>query len=264
MKTLLAICAVAISCLASPSASAQTSYTYAQVTGFDSLADDTPASFTFRTPADLTITRTGALGNGLTASTNSVTFANTNPAWIAGTRAFYQLAFDEANGAGSTASYGFNFSVPLPASGYLIFVDLDVDEQVRIRAYDAGDNLIPFSSFTFVKQDGNDAGGTPADYVAWTDVTPGTYSGQLANIAYRNPGDNPVVTLQSSVPIKRLVYDFDMDPNASVFNNSIRFNFIDVQQAQAQSIPTLSPWGMAVLFSLLGLSTILILRRRGR
>jgi hypothetical protein len=136
MKVLLSIFSIAIAfffaAIFTSSVYAQTTYTYAQVAGFSSLADNSPGVFQFRTPNDLTITRVGSLGAELTASTNQVIFSGSppesNPAWIVGTRDFYQLAFISDVGS-ATAVYEFTFSTPLSVSDYLVFVDLDFDEQ---------------------------------------------------------------------------------------------------------------------------------------
>jgi hypothetical protein len=84
----------------------------------------------------------------------------------------------------------------------------------------------------------------------------------LANILRLSNGDNPVATLRSAVPIKILRYEFNMDPNGSVEDNSIRFNFASALNTTAQPIPTLTEWGMIILSSLLALGAAVSLRRQ--
>ena len=267
MKVLLSIFSIAIAfffaAIFTSSVYAQTTYTYAKVAGFSSLADNSPGVFQFRTPNDLTITRVGSLGAELTASTNQVIFSGSppesNPAWIVGTRDFYQLAFISDVGS-ATAVYEFTFSTPLSVSDYLVFVDLDFDEQLKIKAYDANNDLIPYASLTFAKENGNEPVETPSNYISWT--AEASYSGVLANILRLSNGDNPVATLRSAVPIKILRYEFNMDPNGSVEKNSIRFNFASALNTTAQPIPTLTEWGMIILSSLLALGAAVSLRRQ--
>jgi hypothetical protein len=120
--------------------------------------------------------------------------------------------------------------------------------------------LIPYASLTFAKKNGNEPFETPSNYISWT--AEASYSGVLANILRLSNGDNPVATLRSAVPIKKLRYEFNMDPNVSVGNNSIRFNFASALNTTAQTIPTLTEWGMIILSSLLALGAAVSLRRQ--
>ena len=206
------------------------SYIYADTTGFDALAEGVPGSFNFRNTGDLRITRTSSLvGSALVPGASTVNFtaggAAPNPAYIAGSRRLYSLV--RQGGGGTTVNYRLNFGVGISPAAFLVFSDFDVyAERVRIRAFDVNGNLIPFSALTFRQQNGQTAGGTTLNYVAFTEV--GGYSGQLANTSLQPNLPNPVVTVQSSVAIAELEYEFDLlvTPVAPVSPaNTVAFNF---------------------------------------
>jgi outer membrane autotransporter protein len=205
-------------------------YIYADTTGFDALVQDVPGSFNFRNTGDLRITRTSSLvGSALVPGASTVNFtaggAAPNPAYIAGSRRLYSLV--RQGGGGTTVNYRLNFGVGISPAAFLVFSDFDVyAERVRIRAFDVNGNLIPFSALTFRQQNGQTAGGTTLNYVAFTEV--GGYSGQLANTSLQPNLPNPVVTVQSSVAIAELEYEFDLlvTPVAPVSPaNTVAFNF---------------------------------------
>ena len=209
----------------------QNGYIYADTTGFDTLGEGVPGSFNFRNTADLRITRTTSLaGSALVPGAGTVNFAAggaaPNPAYIAGSRRLYTIL--RQGGGGTTVNYRLNFGAGISPAAFLVFSDFDVyAERVRIRAFDVNRNLIPFSALTFRQHNGQTAGGATLNYVAFTDVG-GGYSGQLANTSLQPNLPNPVVTVQSSVAIAELEYEFDLlvNPVAPVSpSNTIGFNF---------------------------------------
>lgn len=208
--------------------SSAVTYVYASVTGFSSLPLGTPRSFNLLGSGDLSITRlTSTSGTGISASSSNLTFSAVsplNPAFIAGTRSFYNVLFSNAVSNTGTISYEFNFLGGLTTLSYLIFCDMDFGQEVGIKAYDMNGNLIPYSEFTFSKHNGNDPNGSTLNYIAFTDVNPVDYSGKLSNILQGNL-QNPVVTLRSSVKIRKLIYEFNMNPTGTIIGNSLGFNF---------------------------------------
>jgi outer membrane autotransporter protein len=210
-------------------------YIYADTTGFGGLVQDVPGSFNFRNTGDLLITRTTSLvGSVLDPRASTINFAaggaTPNPAYIAGSRRLFSIA-RQGNG-GTTVNYRLNFGVGISPAAFLVFSDFDVyAEQVRIRALDVNGNLIPFSALTFRQHNGQTVGGQSLNYVAFTDVG-GGFSGQLANTSLGPDQTNPVVTVQSSVAIKELEYEFNLlvDPVLPLSpSNVIGFNFSLIQ-----------------------------------
>lgn len=205
-------------------------YIYADTTGFGALVDGVAGSFNFRNTSDLQITRTTSLAlSALTPGAGTVNFtaggAAPNPAYIAGSRRLFSIL--RQGGGGTTVNYRLNFGAGISPAAYLVFSDLDVyAERVRIRAYDVNRNLIPFGALTFRQHNGQTPGAATLNYVAFTDVG-GGYSGQLANTSLGPNLANPVVTVQSSVAIAELEYEFDLlvSPVAPVSpSNTIGFN----------------------------------------
>ena len=72
---------------------------------------------------------------------------------------FFQVGLNTTNRSPGEASYELSFATPLPTSSYLVFVDLDVQESVSIKAYDASDSLIPYESVSFSRQNGQSSTG---------------------------------------------------------------------------------------------------------
>jgi outer membrane autotransporter protein len=204
-------------------------YIYADTTGFGALADGVAGSFNFRNTSDLQITRTTSLAlSALTPGAGTVNFtaggAAPNPAYIAGSRRLFTIL--RQGGGGTTVNYRLNFGAGISPAAYLVFSDFDVyAERVRIRAYDVNRNLIPFGALTFRQHNGQTPGAATLNYLAFTDVV--GYSGQLANTSLGPNLANPVVTVQSSVAIAELEYEFDLlvTPVAPVSpSNTIGFN----------------------------------------
>jgi hypothetical protein len=205
-------------------------FVYASPTGFSSLNSGTSVSFGL---GDLSVMATRlssfSANNGLTLGSEVLTFPSTNPAnppWIAGARDMFRLRFDDGDGSkvDGTVTVQYSFSSPLPTTSYLVFADFDVKETLKVQAYDATDTLIPFGSLSFARENGRQIGGDSLSLPTWS--SEGGYSGV---IAYGNnpisSWSDPVVTLQSSVAISRLVYESDNDPYDTVAHNDIYFNF---------------------------------------
>lgn len=214
-------------------------YFYANTTGFGALTTNSPANFSM-TGNTLTITRLTNLSADMTQTTASLTFSATSPAnpdWVAGNRDFYQVALDTTTTSPGTVTYEFAFATALPTSSYLVFADFDVQEQVAIRAYDGTNTLIPFANTTFSKQNGNQVGGSSAPT---TYSSLGGYTGVIADTG--NSGlDNPVVSLNATVPIQRVVYEFNLNPNlVSGLTNSLRFNFAVVPEPSTYVLGSIS------------------------
>jgi hypothetical protein len=208
---------------------AQTEYFYADTDAFSDLTTGVPIAFALSAGSTqfntLTITRPASLSPDMSESDPQLTFSATdpvNPDRVAGSRKFFQVGLDTTTGSAGEASYELSFATPLPISSYLVFVEFQLQKKiVKAKAFDASDTLIPFGSITFSKQNGQDPNGTTA---------PGTfteedgYTGVLSTDSNSNLG-NPVMSLSSSVPIKRLVLDWDLNPNDSTsIMNSARFN----------------------------------------
>ena len=214
-------------------------YFYADTAGFDSLTTNVPANFSLADNT-LTITRLTNLAADMTQSTASLTFSATspsNPDWVAGNRDFYQVALNTTTTSPGTVNYEFAFATALPTSSYLVFVDFDVKEKVSIRAYDASDTLIPFASTTFFKENGQDPSGTAAP-TTYTSL--GGYTGVIAATNNVNLS-NPVVGLNSTIPIKRVVYEFNLNPESTtIINNSLRFNFAVVPEPSTYLLGSIS------------------------
>jgi len=240
-------------------------YLYADPTGFSALNTGTSASFTL---ANLTIQATRLTSfsgsNGLTLGQESLVFPATNPSnpdWIAGTRDMFRLRFDDgttlAPTPDGTVGIQYVFSSPLPTGSFLVFADFDVKEEMRIRAFDATDSLIGFATWSFARENGGEIGGAALTLPTWSGSA--GYSGVLAY--GNNPfisANNPVVTLQSSVPIARLVYESDNDPYDTVTHNDLYFNFT----MPASAVPEIDPAGLGSVVALLGGSLGILERRR--
>lgn len=231
-------------------------FIYASPAGFSSLNSGTSISFGL---GDLSVTATRlssfTANNGLTLGSEVITFPTTspsNPPWIAGARDMFRLRFDDGDGSkvDGTVTVQYEFSSPLPTTSYLVFADFDVKESLKVQAYDATDTLIPFGSLSFARQNGRQPGGDSLSLPTWS--SEGGYSGVIAYGP--NPishWSDPVVTLQSSVAISRLVYESDNDPYDTVSNNDLYFNF--ATPAVPEVDPGVAASGLAGLAGALGL-----------
>lgn len=217
-------------------------YDYATTTGYSALTSGTTASATLQGNA-VTI-NAGPRGGGITLGTaKQFTFAGetpltnlSNPDWIAGTRRFFDVTYNRTTTPDSSVAMEILFSQPLPASSYLVFVDFDAREVLNIKAYDQSSSLIAKGALTFSRQNGNTADGSQLTYPTWNAL--GGYTGSLVTGTFATTPE-AVVSLQTSVGISRLEYEFDMNPTGSVRNNDVQFNF-------AVLVPEPSTWAMAL------------------
>jgi hypothetical protein len=240
------------------------SFVYASPTTFSTLNTGTQTTFGL---ADLTVTATRLStfsgSNGLTLGSEVIVFPETNPSnppWVAGTRDMFRLRFNYGDGSteAGTVTVQYAFSSPLSTAAYLVFADFDVKETMKIRAYDGGDSLIPFGSLSFTRENGRQPGGASLPLPTWS-----SEAGYSGVIAYGNnpifSGADPVVTVQSSIPISRLVYESDNTPYDTVANNDLYFNFA---VPVAAAVPEIDPQGLAGGLALLGGALGLLERRR--
>lgn len=203
-------------------------YDYATTTGYSALTSGTTASATLQGNA-VTI-NAGPRGGGITLGTaKQFTFAGetpltnlSNPDWIAGTRRFFDVTYNRTTTPDSSVAMEILFSQPLPASSYLVFVDFDAREVLNIKAYDQSSSLIANGALTFSRQNGNTADGSQLTYPTWNAL--GGYTGSLVTGTFATTPE-AVVSLQTSVGISRLEYEFDMNPTGSVTSNDVQFNF---------------------------------------
>lgn len=240
-------------------------YLYADPSGFATLNSGTSTNFALG-GLSVTANRLSSFSgtNGLTLGSEVINFPSTspsNPAWVAGVRDMFRLRFSSNGGTTRDGSVDveYVFSTALPTSAFLVFADFDVKETLKIRAYDAADTLIGFGSLAFARQNGRQTGGDSLTLPTWTSAV--GYSGV---IAYGNntsfSGDDPVVTVASTVPIARLVYESDNDPYDTVTNNDLYFNFALL----SEPVPEIDPAGLASVTALIAGCLGLLERRRSR
>jgi hypothetical protein len=191
--------------------------------GFTSLALNTPTPVDFLGTGDMTMTRTSAVGSPILLDTWSGTFAASlgaglnNPDWVLGTRSYFDLECDGNGDSGSIVSYEMQFAGGLATTSQLVFIDFDALEQVAIKAYDASNNLISFADTTILLSPGQDE--TPR----YQDISWAASAGATGLL--RNTNDdsesNIIASINSSISIHRLVYEFDF---SQVVNSAtIRF-----------------------------------------
>lgn len=205
-------------------------YEYATTAGSTALATGSSATVSLQGNAvtiDVSNKGTGvALG-----AVKQFTFAGeppvtslSNPDWVAGTRSFFDVSYNRTTTPDSTVDFDIQFSQPLPASSYLVFVDFDAREVLKIKAYDTGStpSLIPNGAFTFSRQNGNTVDGSTLAYPTWGTLE--GYSGSLDTGTFATTPE-AVVSLLTSVPISRLQYELTMNPTGSIQSNDVQFNF---------------------------------------
>ena len=203
------------------SASAAT-WVNADTSQFTGLALNTPTAVNFLGTGDMTMTRTSAVGSPILLDTWSGTFAasvgaGTNPAWVLGTRSYFDLECNGNGDSGSIVSYEMQFAGGLATTSQLVFIDFDALEQVAIKAYDASNNLISFADTTILLSPGQDA--TPRyEDISWAASAGAT--GLLRN-TNDDSESNIIASIKSSISIHRLVYEFDF--SQVVGSGTIRF-----------------------------------------
>ena len=175
-----------------------------------------------------------------------------NPDWVAGTRSFFDVSYNRTTAPDSTVDFDIQFSQPLPVASYLVFVDFDAREVLNIKAYDQSSNLIANGALTFSRQNGNTADGSQLTYPTWNAL--GGYTGSLVTGTFATTPE-AVVSLQTSVGISRLEYEFDMNPTGSVTSNDVQFNF-------AAPVPEPSALALAATAGLAGALGLRGRRRR--
>lgn len=236
-----------------------TTYDYATTAGSTALATGSSATVSLQgNPVTINASNKGA---GITLGTvKQFTFAGeppvtnlSNPAWVAGTRSFFDVTYNRTTAPDSTVNLDIQFSQPLPASSYLVFVDFDAREVLNIKAYDTGStpSLIPFNALTFSRQNGNTPDGSTLAYPTWNTLT--NYTGSLETGTFATTPE-AVVSLLTSVPISRLEYEFTMNPTGSVTSNDVQFNFAAVPE----------PATLGLVVTGLAAAAGLHIRRRGR
>jgi hypothetical protein len=212
-----------------------TTFDYATTAGYSALATGNSATVSLQGSA-VTINSVNQ-GAGVTLGTvKQFTFAGeppvtnlSNPAWVAGTHNFFDVTYNRTTAPDSTVDLDIQFSQPLPASSYLVFVDFDAREVLNIKAYDTGPtpSLIPFNAFTISHQNGNTPDGSLLAYPTWNSLT--NYTGSLETGIFATTPE-AVVSLLTSVPISRLQYEFTMNPTGSITSNDVQFNFAAVPE----------------------------------
>jgi hypothetical protein len=204
-------------------------WTNPSTAGFSTLSLNTPTPFAFPGTGGKTMSRTTPLGSGVTTGSDTITYAVTtgtftNPAWVVGTRTYYEISYASgttAPYAGSTVSYEMQFPGGLATTSQLVFVDFDASEQVTVKAYDLSNNIIPFANTSVLLSAGQDSSPRFED-IEWASFAGAT--GRLRNID-EDDESNIVASINSTTSIARLVYEFDMNPDNDVSSPSIRFSF---------------------------------------
>ncbi len=245
------LAAAAISILSTTEQAPAADYDYATTSGYSSLATGDSASVSLQ--GNTVTIDAGPRGDGITLGTSrSYTFAGedpltnlSNPAWVAGTRGFFEVSYDSTDTPGdSTVTLDINFSQPLPAFSYLVFVDFDAREALNIRAYDTSNVplLLDYSAFTFSRQNGNTEDGALLTHPVWSELA--DYTGSLATGTFES-NTQPVVSLLTSVAISRLEYEFEMNPTGSIQSNSVQFNFAAVPEPSTYALLILAAAALA-------------------
>ena len=221
---------LAVGLAAATHASAEVVWSNPSTAGFSVLSLNTPTAFAFPGTGGMTMTRTSAVGSGVTTGSDTITYAATtgtftNPAWVVGTRTYYDISYASGSSApyaGSTVSYETQFTGGLATTSQLVFVDFDGGEQVVIKAYDLSNNLIPFASTSVLLSAGADS--TPRfEDIEWASFAGAT--GRLRNI-FSDSESNIVASINSTTSLSRLIYEFDMNPDNDVSNPTIRYSFV--------------------------------------
>lgn len=229
---------------------------------FATLPQGTATAVNFRGTGDLTLTRTSTVGSPIVTDTWSGTFttpvgALTNPAWVLGTRSYYELSVDRVDGAisaGSVVSYEFQFAGGLGTTAQLVFIDFDALEQVTIKAYDSANNLISFANTTVLLSPGQDSTPRYQD-ISWAASSGAT--GLLSN-TFADNESNIIASISSSTAIHRVVYDFDF----SQVTDTATVRFSIAAEQVATGVPDSAPTGALLGLALTGAAFRQFRRRR--
>lgn len=230
-----------------------TPYVNLGTSSFTTLPLNTPTPVNLLGTGDATITRTSSVGSPIVVDTWSGTFTTPiggapNPDWVLGTRTYFDLSVPSPGSAGSTVSYEFLFAGGLATSAQLVFIDFDALERVTISAYDSLNNLIAFAATSILLSPGQDSTPRYQD-ISWAASAGAT--GLLSN-TFADSESNIIASINSSVAIHRLVYDFDF---SQVTNTAtIRFQIA----APAPVPPAIAIFAMGLL------ATVGLRRRLGR
>jgi hypothetical protein len=234
MKASFVSLALAVVLAAATHASAEVIWSNPSTAGFSTLSLNTPTPFAFPGTGGMTMSRTTPLGSGVTTGSDTITYAVTtgtftNPAWVVGTRTYYEISYASgttAPYAGSTVSYEMQFPGGLATTSQLVFVDFDASEQVIVKAYDLSNNIIPFANTSVLLSAGQDSSPRFED-IEWASFAGAT--GRLRNI-FDDSESNIIASINSTASIARLVYEFDMNPDNDVSNPNIRFSIAAVPE----------------------------------
>lgn len=222
------------------------SYVFADPTGFGSMTVGGSRSINFLGDGDLTANLLYQ-GSEIALETTVLNFGQagtSNPSWMGGSRSMFNFDYDgsASGGAKEFVKIEFVFSRLLIPSSYMLFTDFDSEEGLAIAAFDASNNLIPYSSFTFARVDGEQPGGASLTTPNWLDQNP-TIGWQTGNDGWvgtsavsgyivdqiDDDANDPGVYLQSSVAISRVVFYYNAETDTTGGNN-MRFNFAAVPE----------------------------------
>jgi hypothetical protein len=229
------------------------SYQFADPTGFNTMTVGSSTHFDFMGSGDLKATL-DFLGSEMSLRTSVLDFktpGTNNPNWMGGSRRMFRLSYGGVAGGGPNEllKLEFEFTKPLATNSYMLFTDFDSEEGLAIAAFDASNNLIPYSAFVFARVDGEMPGGSLLTTPEWRDYNPtldwqtvdntgwvGTsaVSGYIVD-EIDDSEDDPGVSLQSSIEISRVVFYYNAETD-STGSNSIRFNFASVPEPASMSI----------------------------
>ena len=243
---------LALAVLALPVSASAAVWVNPATSQFASLAENSPTAVNFRGTGDLTLTRTSSVGTPIVTDTWSGTFttpvgALTNPAWVLGTRSYYELSVDRVDGAisaGSVVSYEFQFAGGLGTTAQLVFIDFDALEQVTIKAYDSANNLISFANTTVLLSPGQDSTPRYQD-ISW--AASGGATGLLRN-TNSDAETNVIASISSSTAVHRLVYDF----NFAQVTDTATVRFSIAAEQVATGVPDAAPTGALLGLALTG------------